>query len=442
MFDRKLRTQLHKLESSHSEQAQLLQAIDRSMALIEFTPEGVIVTANPNFLAVTGYAQDELAGQHHRMLCDPEYAQSPAYVTLWDRLRRGEFVTGKFKRRGKGGRSIWLEASYNPIRDAAGTVLRVVKFAQDVTQATEEAEEYANRMKAIDQSMAVISFLPDGTILNANANFLNAVGYSLEEVIDQHHRIFCTQEYTASPAYAAFWRKLNGGQHVNGLFPRVGKDGRMLWLEASYNPMFDSNGRLYKIMKFAADVTEREAKVQEDMEIVEKAQALARETQDVSRAGGEIIDKTVSEMRAIADRAREAAETIQGLGVQSSRINGIVGTIRAIADQTNLLALNAAIEAARAGESGRGFAVVADEVRKLAERTTQSTNEVAAMTQSIDTETGSAIETVNTMLEEAEAGLANANVAGEAIGKIVASSEQVARLVGSFSIVEQGERLH
>jgi len=440
MFDRRLKDRLHQLESTNAEQEQLLQAIDRSMASIEFTPEGVIVTANANFLALMGYSLSELAGQHHQILCDQDYAQSPAYAAFWDKLRRGEFVTGKFKRRAKDGRTIWLEASYNPIRDSAGALLRVVKYAQDVTAATEESEEFASRMKAVDHSMALISFRPDGTILNANENFLNAVGYTADEVVGHHHRMFCEPEYAASPAYASFWRKLNSGQHISGLFARVGKGGHTVWLEASYNPMFNSEGQIYKIVKFAADVTDRETKVHDDMQIVEKARALARETQSVSRAGGEIIEKTVSEMRIIADRARAAAKTIQGLGDQSSRINGIVGTIRAIADQTNLLALNAAIEAARAGESGRGFAVVADEVRKLAERTTQSTSEVASMTESIDTETGTAIDTVNAMLQEAETGLAHANGAGEAIGKIVASSEEVAQLVSSFSMVEHAGR--
>ncbi|WP_308417201.1 methyl-accepting chemotaxis protein [Amantichitinum ursilacus] len=419
-----------------AQQKGLLDAINRSMAVIEFNLDGVILDANSNFLQVVGYSLPELAGQHHRVLCEPAYANSPEYQQLWQRLRQGDFVSGKFRRVAKGGRSIWLEASYNPIRDEAGQVIKVVKFAQDVTAVTEEEHEYENKMKAMDRSMAVIEFAPDGTILAANRNFQNTVGYTEAELVGKHHRFLCEPEYTASAAYATFWRRLDNGEYISGLFERRGKQGKVIWLEASYNPMYDEDGKLYKIIKFATDVTAREASIRKDMQLVGTVRSLSSETENVSRDGGVVIQKTFEEMGSIAASAKNAAGVIEALGTQTSRINSIVATIRAIADQTNLLALNAAIEAARAGEAGRGFAVVADEVRKLAERTTQSTAEVASMIASIDNGTASAISSMNEMLAQAEQGLVHATDAGAAIREILASNQKVASMIGQFSMSE------
>ncbi len=282
--------------------------------------------------------------------------------------------------------------------------------------------------------MAVIAFAPDGTILKANQNFQNAVGYTEAELVGQHHRLLCDPAYTSSPAYATFWRRLDAGEYISGLFERRGKHGKVIWLEASYNPMYDEDGRLYKIVKFATDVTEREMSIRKDMQLVGSMRALSAETAAVSRDGGVVIQKTVEEMGSIAASAKNAAGLIETLGTQTSRINSIVATIRAIADQTNLLALNAAIEAARAGEAGRGFAVVADEVRKLAERTTQSTAEVAGMIASIDSGTGDAISSVHNMLAQAEQGLTHATHAGAAIREILSGNQKVAGMIGQFSM--------
>ncbi|MBW2232720.1 MAG: PAS domain S-box protein [Deltaproteobacteria bacterium] len=232
-----------------------VRAIDRAQAVIEFDLNGTVLTANENFLGTFGYGLDEIVGKHHRIFCEPDFAESPEYAEFWKKLGRGEYDSGEFKRLAKGGREIWLQASYNPILDADGRPIKVVKFASDVTSGKLQTAEYEGKVRAIDRAQAVIEFELDGTVITANENFLGIFGYSLDEVVGQHHRIFCDQGYAESPEYAQFWQKLGRGEYDADEFKRVAKNGAEIWLQASYNPIFDVEGRPLKVVKFASDIT-------------------------------------------------------------------------------------------------------------------------------------------------------------------------------------------
>jgi len=416
----------------------LIDAIDRSMAIIEFEPDGKVIGANANFSRVMGYAASELPGMHHRSFCQPSYASSKSYSDMWARLARGDFVSGRFPRIARDGREVWLEASYNPVLGADGRVVKVVKVASDITDKVRAESEATALLNAINRSMAVISFTPDGTILDANANFLKTVGYSKEEVVGRHHRIFCEAEEAAKPDYAAFWQRLASGEFVADDFKRVARDGRVIWLEASYNPVFDPAGKLYKVVKFAADITEKKVQQLAEQESARVAWRVSSETDAIATEGAAIIERASSEMRAIAETVQLTSERVGELGKQSDQITSIVKTIREIADQTNLLALNAAIEAARAGEQGRGFAVVADEVRKLAERTSLSTTEIGGMVQRIQDGTRSAIVSMESSLVKAGSGVELAGSAGQAIKRISNGAREVVQAVSKFSSVVDG----
>ncbi len=231
------------------------EALDRVQAIIEFDLDGKIITANENFLRTFGYDAKEIVGQQHRMFCDPQYAASPEYAEFWRKLARGEFVEAEFKRLAKGGKEIWLRASYNPVFDGDGHPVRVVKFATDVTESKLMTAEYQSKIKAIERSQAVIEFGLDGVVIHANENFLKIFGYRLEEVVGQHHRIFCDPGFAESPEYAQFWQRLGRGEYDAGEFKRIGKDGSDIWLQASYNPILDIEGRPVKVVKFASDIT-------------------------------------------------------------------------------------------------------------------------------------------------------------------------------------------
>ena len=416
----------------------LIDAIDRSMAIIEFEPDGKVIGANANFARVMGYAASELPGMHHRSFCQSSYASSKSYSDMWARLARGDFVSGRFSRVARDGREIWLEASYNPVLGADGRIVKVVKVASDITDTVWAESEASALLNAINRSMAVISFTPEGTILDANANFLKTMGYSKEEIVGRHHRIFCAAELTASPEYAAFWQRLSAGEFVAGDFRRVTRDGREVWLEASYNPVFDPNGTLYKVVKFAADVTEKKVQQLAAQESARVAWRVSTETDAIATEGAAIIERASSEMQAIAETLQLTSERVGELGKQSDQITSIVTSIREIADQTNLLALNAAIEAARAGEQGRGFAVVADEVRKLAERTSLSTAEIGGMVQRIQDGVRTAIVSMESSLVRASSGVELAGSAGQAIKRISNGAREVVQAVSKFSSVVDG----
>jgi PAS domain S-box-containing protein len=245
-----------KVTMSSADLMAIYQALDRVQAIIEFNLDGTVVRANENFLHLFGYDLDEVAGKHHRIFCDPEYAASDAYAEFWQKLGRGENHEAEFKRLAKGGGELWLQASYNPVFDEDGMPIKVVKFATDVTAAKLQTAEFEGKVEAINRAQAVIEFDLDGTVITANENFLSIFGYDLDEITGKHHRIFCDPGYSESPAYAEFWQKLGRGEYESSEFKRIAKDGTELWLQASYNPIFDADGKLLKVVKFASDITD------------------------------------------------------------------------------------------------------------------------------------------------------------------------------------------
>jgi methyl-accepting chemotaxis protein len=240
-----------------SDAKRALRALNRSLAIIEFAPDGIVLAANENFCRALGYQADEIVGKHHSLFVDPEYAKSPDYREFWVKLGRGEFDAREYKRIGKGGKEVWIQASYNPVLGSGGRVLKVIKVATDITEAKLRATENAGKLDAISRAQAVIEFSLDGEVITANENFLNVLGYRLEEIQGQHHSLFVEPTYARSPEYQEFWAKLRSGEYVAAEFKRIGKGGREVWIQASYNPIFDLNKKVVKIVKFATDVTGR-----------------------------------------------------------------------------------------------------------------------------------------------------------------------------------------
>ena len=425
-------------------------AIRRSQAVIEFDLDGTILDANDNFLSAMGYSLEEVRGKHHGMFVEPKFKASAEYRRFWADLKEGEFKSGEFKRIAKGGREVWIQASYNPILDTNGTPVKVVKFASDVTEAKLRSADCDGQIDAIRKAQAVIEFELDGTIIDANENFLNVTGYSLEEVVGKHHSMFVEPEMRRSTEYKQLWADLNNGKFKSARFKRIGKGGTVVWIQASYNPIMDPEGRVFKVVKFASDITqavaaekrekEMTASLKQTLNVVnQNAQALSASSEelssvaqqmssnseettnqsDVSAAAAEQVSKNVATVataaeqmsastREIAKNASEAArvastavrvaeetsKTVNKLGESSVEIGKVIKVITSIAQQTNLLALNATIEAARAGEAGKGFAVVANEVKELAKQTASATELIGQKIEAIQADTKGSVEAI------------------------------------------------
>jgi len=438
---------------SNDQSKAMVDALDRSQAIIRFNTDGTIKDANRNFLDVVGYAREEVVGRHHSMFVTEAEARSDGYRRFWDGLARGEFESGAYKRVAKTGAWVWLQASYNPIFGRDGkTPVEVIKFASDVTEATLKNAELEGQVAAIDRSQAVIHFRTDGTILWANDNFLQACGYALEEIAGQHHKMFVTTEEARSGDYRRFWQALAAGEFHSGEFRRVRKDGSALWLEASYNPIFDPAGATLKVIKYAADVTEKVAERERAREVGQQVDRnLSKIVDAIDGANGQASDaastsartlETVQTVAAAAEEFQRSAEAISGsmrqsreqaegareetvradaltdeLATAAEDMNKIVELIRDISEQTNLLALNATIEAARAGEAGKGFAVVASEVKQLAGQSAQATDQISK-------EIARAQSTTNSVVERLEAIRKAVGTVEESISSVAGSVEQ------------------
>lgn len=357
-------------DSELSNRSQVYNALNRSQAIIEFDLTGKILNANQNFLSCVGYSLDEIRGQHHRIFVDPHYAQSPEYLGFWDALAKGEFQSSEYQRFGKNKKEIWIQATYNPVRDDDGKVYKVIKFAVDIS-----AKKLA-AIDAINKTQACIEFRPDGTILTANQKFCDAMGYTLDEVRGHHHRMFCDPEWANSSDYIAFWNALSRGQFQQDEYKRIAKGKREIWLQATYNPVFDAKGNVEKVVKYATDITQQ---IDNKRQASNVGSSIAASVTEMAQAIDEIsrnIAQTASLAQTATVDANSATQCVEELNSNSKSIGKVVGVIQDLAEQTNLLALNATIEAARAGEAGRGFAVVATEVKQLATQTAKATNSI------------------------------------------------------------------
>ncbi|WP_321396169.1 PAS domain-containing methyl-accepting chemotaxis protein [Emcibacter sp.] len=408
----KFATEITEFQNNNIDADGKLKALDRAQAIIEFELDGTIITANENFLKTIGYSLEEIRGKKHGLFVEENYRNSRDYQTFWEELRAGKHKSAEYKRIGKGGREIWLQATYNPIVDDEGVPYKVVKFASDITDQKLRTADHEGKIDALNKAQAVIEFDLEGTILTANENFLAAVGYGLGEIKGKHHSMFVEAEVKSSDAYKKFWEDLAHGTFQAGEYKRVGKGSREIWLQATYNPILDPEGRPFKVVKFATDITnmikarqERErvgALVDENLDKilrtvgeanVKAGSAASASTQtdsmlQVVAAAAEELNASIHEITESVTHARKAADqtftetesinsSTMELSDAAEAMNRIVVLIEDIASQINLLALNATIESARAGEAGKGFAVVAGEVKNLATQVTDAIGQIS-----------------------------------------------------------------
>lgn len=496
-----VRYELTEAELERQNARGLVNAIDGAFAYAEFDTKGSVTGANEIFLRTLGYRLEEIKGQHHRLFCDPAHTGTPDYRQFWTDLAAGQARSDVFKRISKDGREVWIQAVYAPVKDEMGRVAKVVMIASDVTAAKVDSINNDRQLSEANRNQAVVEFDANGTVLGANENFLRCLGYRLEEIKGQHHRLFVDPETVASSAYGQFWADLRQGKFQTAEYKRIGKGGKVVWLQATYNPRFDASGKVVQVVKFATDITAKKlaegALAETVKQVAHNAQSVASAAEELSAtaqqlssnseettaqsgvaaAAAEQISKNVgtvatsaeemnASVREIAKNASQAARvaseavqvaqvtntTVAKLGDSSMEIGKVIKVITSIAQQTNLLALNATIEAARAGEAGKGFAVVANEVKELAKQTAAATEDISRKIEAIQGDTKSAVSAIdqisqiinqindiqNTIASAVEEQTATTNEIARNAAEAARGTDEIARNVTSVSQAARG----
>ncbi|AZF24898.1 PAS domain-containing methyl-accepting chemotaxis protein [Pseudomonas sp. R2-60-08W] len=433
MFNTRLKQELSALREELSSLLQVKESLENEMLCLTLGPDGRVEWANANFLRELAYPLGEIVGRPIEDLTPAHIRQNEFQLRFKHALARGEHFAGAVRLMRGTGKEAWLRSILQPVRSSDGRLLHFAMYSSDLTRTIESSREHENLITALMRSTALIEFDLDGQVLTANDRFLNAMGYSLAQIQGKHHRMFCEPQEYNSPEYQQFWKRLNAGEFVAARFKRVDSHGRLVWLEATYNPVVDANERLYKVVKFATVITDQVNRELAVAEAANIAYSTSRQTDDSAQRGTTVVTQAVEVMRDLAQHMQRAGEGIEALNAQSQVIGSIVKTISGIAEQTNLLALNAAIEAARAGEQGRGFAVVADEVRQLASRTSKATEEIVGVVRQNQDMARDAVALMVGGRQQAEQGLALAAEAGTVIVEIQDGAQKVVSAVGQFA---------
>ena len=432
-FNKQNKIELAALRNELASIEQIRQGLDQDMLVMRLDAAGRIEHVNANFEREMLHHASDVQGRPLADLVPDEVRHDEFHRRIWTALRSGDNFSGVLRLLRKDGKEAWLRVLLHPIRISDNVVASFVVYASDLTRTIETSREQEGLIKALLRSTAVIEFDLQGNVLTANDRFLAAMGFRLEQIRGKHHRQFCTPEESGSQEYRDFWDRLRRGEFIASRFKRLDASGRTVWLEASYNPVFDAHEGLVKIVKFATVITDQVNQEKAVAEAATIAYSTSVLTDGSARRGADVVQQTVEVMRNLARHMQDAAEGIEALDEQSQVIGTIIKTISGIAEQTNLLALNAAIEAARAGEQGRGFAVVADEVRQLASRTTKATAEIAGVVQQNQRLASDAVEVIGTGRRQAEDGLDLANQAGLVIVEIQEGSQKVVNAVEQFA---------
>ncbi|MBH3427164.1 PAS domain S-box protein [Pseudomonas alkylphenolica] len=433
MFNSKLKKENLQLREALLSVEQVKSSLDSEMLVLQLDPQGSIESVNSNFEKEMLYSSHQLLGRNIEEIVPAHVKQLDFYKRMKTAITRGEHLNGAFRLLRGNGEEAWLRSILQPVKDSTGRIIHFTLHSSDLTRTIETSREHESLIKALMRSTAVIEFNLQGEVLAANDRFLQTMGYRLEQVVGKHHRMFCEPEEYNSSAYQAFWDSLRRGDFIAERFKRVDAHGRVVWLEASYNPIIDAHDVLYKVVKFATVITDQ---VNQEIAVAQAADiaySTSLETDNSARKATDVVTQTVDVMRALESCMQEAAEGIEALNKQSQVIGSIIKTISDIAGQTNLLALNAAIEAARAGEQGRGFAVVADEVRQLASRTSTATEEIARVVQQNEQLAKAAVDIIDSSKRQAEQGLTLAGQTGTVIVEIQDGAKKVVSAVGQFS---------